>query len=213
MHALSEHDLQGISDMVYNHYAEPHRYYHTLEHLECMLKHANKPTPRNLVIAIALHDLCYCPTPTAPGVNEYYSLEHVDNVPSLPVDVVMEIKEAILATAFYAQTQHFLSSLAQELCDLDLCNLALPWKEYCYWSDLAIEEAKNIYKETITDPTGFKYGQVVFLAKMLKRDQLYYTHSEWEDPARNNMERRKNLLTEELDTHETILLARQNGGD
>ena len=71
-----------------------------------------------------------------------------------------------------------------ELCDLDLANLALPYYEYSYWSDLAIEEATEIYK---TDKKTLLRAQVDFCRRMLKRKRLYYKRYEWEAPARENL--------------------------
>jgi predicted metal-dependent HD superfamily phosphohydrolase len=191
-------------------YKESHRKYHTLEHLECMLHHANKPE-EPLVMAVALHDICYKAYPVAPGVNEYCSMEAVDFLSKFELPLCKEVKEAILATAFYTQVQPHLSPLAQELCDLDLCNLALDFENYCYWSDLALEEARIIYKNLVKEPIGFSYGQVMFLNKMLRRERLYYIHTEWEEPARKNMERRRNILEEEIERHEHPALSTENG--
>jgi predicted metal-dependent HD superfamily phosphohydrolase len=201
---------RDIMDMVLKAYQQDHRKYHTLEHLECMLRHAQEPEDP-LLIAIALHDLVYFPYPVPPGKNELYSLLGVPiwskTIPAF------EIKDAILATAFYFETQNFLSPLAQELCDLDLCNLALPWEDYCYWSNLAIEEAQIVYKDFVSHPLGFKYGQYSFLSKILQRDKLYYHHTEWEDQARTNMEKRKKLLQKELDSNEKHVSGNGNSKD
>jgi len=199
-----------LCSTIFASYKEPHRKYHTLEHIECMLRHANKPE-EPLVMAIAIHDICYREYPVAPGINEHYSMEAVDFLSKFELPLCKEVKEAILATAFYGQVQAHLSPLAQELCDLDLCNLALDYEEYCYWSELALDEAKIIYKNLVKEPIGFVYGQVAFLSKMLQREKLYYSHTEWEEPARKNMELRRTKLEEDIEKYENAIFDVQNG--
>jgi predicted metal-dependent HD superfamily phosphohydrolase len=166
-----------------------------------MLRHAKKIDPE-LALSIALHDVFYNSVPEPPGINEYQSARFarikITEYDSRPIE------EAIIATAFYDKNQTFLSPLAQEICDLDLCNLALDYDSYCYWSELALEEAKIIFRDFVKDPLGFKYGQIIFCSKMLQREKLYYIHSEWEQPARENMTRRIAELQEGLENDERV---------
>lgn len=202
---------QGFSEDMVNTttacYEARHRYYHTLEHVECMLLHAKEPS-YELAVAVLFHDVVYHAQPKSPGVNEYQSARLLNSYRLLNT---RSMEEAIMATAFYMVDQPFLDPLAKQICDLDLCNLALPYVDYCYWSDLAIEEAKIIYKDFVKDPMGFKYGQFAFLSKMLQREKLYYIRTEWEAPARENMERRKTELEKELEANDFRVSARPGG--
>lgn len=211
---LSKSNFSAIAiDVILDAYKEEHRRYHTLEHIECMLKTAHKPE-EVLVTAVAYHDLIYSSFPVPPGKNELYSLEAV---PSLgwhsDIAVITDIQEAILATAFYYQTQTSLSPLSQELCDLDLANLAFEWEEYCYWSELAMEEASVVYKNLIKEPIELKLGQCLFINKMLKRSKLYYHHTEWEEPARKNLTKRRKLIIEEFAEDDPIAFDEANIGN
>jgi predicted metal-dependent HD superfamily phosphohydrolase len=198
---------QGLSEDVVNTvtacYEARHRCYHTLEHVECMLLHVEEPSSA-LAVSVIFYDIVYHAQPKSPGVNEYQSARLLN---SYKLMNTRSMEEAIMATAFYMVDQSFLDPLAKQLCDLDLCNLALPYNDYCYWSDLAIEEAKIIYKDFVKDPMGFRYGQFAFLSKMLQREKLYYIRTDWEVSARENMEHRKNDLEKELvalaDTEDT----------
>jgi predicted metal-dependent HD superfamily phosphohydrolase len=193
-HGFSE-DMVHTTTACYN---ARHRCYHTLEHLECMLLHVEEPS-YELAVAVIFHDIVYHAQPKSPGVNEYQSARLLN---SYRLQNTRSMEEAIMATAFYMVDQSFPDPLAKQICDLDLCNLALPYDDYCYWSDLAIEEAKIVYKDFVKDPMGFKYGQFAFLSKMLQREKLYYIRTDWEAPARQNMERRKNELEKELEGHD-----------
>lgn len=182
-------------DEIFECYSEPHRKYHTLEHVKFMLDARDKgvqsytPTPvqmslgdQNLIQAIVLHDIVYSTFPQPLGINEYYSAQWASNR-----GMDKEVLEAIIATSFYLCDQRCLSVVAMELCDLDLSNLALPYEDYNYWAGLAMEEAATIYG---LDRPALLRGQACFCNSMLERTQIYYRHPEWEEPARWNLEQK-----------------------
>lgn len=194
------------SKEIVENYAQPHRRYHTLEHVKLMLdlrdkgiqSHTRTKVPmslgdQNLIQAIVLHDFVYDKTPQPLGINEYYSAKWAERIGA---DV--EVIGAIMATSFYLCDQRNLSVVAQELCDLDLANLALEYEDYCYWADLAIEEAKIIYFQGNDPGTALFWGQASFCNEMLERDAIYYRHPEWEDKARLNLEQKLDELEELL---------------
>jgi len=179
-------------------YSQPHRRYHTLEHVKFMLDMRDKsfqsfsPTPVpmthgdvNLIQAIVYHDIYYDSAPQSLGVNEYYSAVFAQKQ-----GCWAEVAHAIMATGYYMVDQRVLSTLAMELCDLDLANLALDYADYVYWSTLAIEEAMLIYFGGKAPSAVLFDGQINFCEMMLRRKKLYYRHSEWEDKARKNLHAR-----------------------
>jgi predicted metal-dependent HD superfamily phosphohydrolase len=194
------------ADAIIYKYNEPHRKYHTLEHIKMMLdlrdmeiqsytktKMPSSLGDQNLIQAIVLHDFVYDKAPQPLGINEYYSAKWSEKIGASD-----EVIQAIMATSFYLCDQRYLSIVAQEICDLDLSNLALEYTDYCYWANLAIEEAKIIYFEGNDPGTMLLWGQANFCNEMLERNAIYYRHPEWEDKARLNLEQKLNELEELL---------------
>jgi predicted metal-dependent HD superfamily phosphohydrolase len=191
---LPEHSINKII----TEYTNPWRKYHSLEHLVEMYKHVKRYDPE-LIAAIAMHDYYYAYEPMPLGYNEFESANAVENLCAEAFDLieVKEIQKAVIATSFFLVTQSLnqLSKLAQLLCDYDLSNLALPYEDMCYFSNLAIEERKVImYNSWQKNPTLFMAecarGQIYFFKSMLNRAQIYYINTHWETPARENMIRR-----------------------
>ncbi len=189
-------------------YTQPWRKYHTLEHVVQMLAHVDDDDML-LKYAVALHDVVYAQYPVALGVNEYRSANTVSKLcHSLTYFEIKEIEEAIIATAFWQISQPcaVISSLAEDLCDLDLSDLALPYDEMTYWADLALAEAKGLYDKVwvcsnasteVTNAMLYS-GQIKFFTTLLRRDKIYYNHSLFEEKAKENVLRRLTLLQEKI---------------
>lgn len=191
-------------DWIEQKYSEAHRRYHTLEHVKCMLDLRDRAFQSqtqtvvpmnlgdsNLVKAIVYHDIVYADVPQAVGVNEFHSA-----TVAAAQGCDLEVAQAIVGTGMYMLDQRFLSPLAQELCDLDLANLALDYDQYVYWSTLALEEALQIYFGGRAPGAVLYAGQINFCEMMLNREQIYYRHTDWEDLARANLEQRIDELQE-----------------
>jgi len=204
---INEYEFLKIwKEEIVTRYSEPHRKYHTLEHIKLMLDARDKSVQSytatsiqmslgdcNLIQAIVLHDIVYSPFPQPLGINEYYSAQWAEHH-----GADKEVLEAIIATSCYLCDQRHLSIVAMELCDLDLANLALSYEEYSYWASLALEEAAIIYG---VDHVTLLRGQAGFCNAMLERAQIYYRHSEWEDRARWNLEQKISELESLLDAN------------
>lgn len=187
---------------VVNSYQYYWRTYHSLEHLMDMYQYVTDDNT-DLVVAIALHDVFYLSTPVQLGYNEYISANMVlQYYPKCNYTQLQEIQKAIIATGYYyiTQAKNNLSELAQLLCDYDISNFALPYEKMCYFSNLALDEAKRLYSSVPPNSEMFIRGQIIFFKKMLERSQLYYIHTQWEQPARENIIRRLDELRNMLST-------------
>jgi predicted metal-dependent HD superfamily phosphohydrolase len=186
-------------------YNEPHRVYHNQDHIEEMLKWVPRDHPevRNIIEAIIFHDLTYSPQPVPLGLDESLSvadymiytftgLQHMSTTTNPFVleglgSMLNEYKviEAITATSRHTQDQRHLSDVSKLVLDLDLSIFALPWVEYETWSQRLEQELKLKYT-TIEDIRPLRRE---FLAKLLKRSNLYYINVGWEELARENIQK------------------------
>lgn len=211
-----EHDLDSLKQKWFNtivqHYSEPQRHYHNVNHLLWLLHlcplpaeqstHVLSPVSlssnRNLTeAAIFFHDIIYDPQ-LPHGENELQS-EKIWRECCEDVDVGGELREqvsrAILATI--SHTAPTPSNGDVELfLDLDLSILASPWTI----SDTDRREAWMIsyskYFEKIRKEYGhfsdyeFKRGRAAVLQRFLERTSLFFSEKrvEWEPLARRNLE-------------------------
>jgi len=179
-------------------YNQPHRIYHNLDHIQEMLRWL----PRDLVEveiaidAILFHDLVHADTPQALGLNEtlstaeylFYNTKLLafdtpfGNKGEGSIEYEKRVLEAINATAHHLVDQKNISYTTQMILDLDLCTFALPREEYLLWKDKIIKENDIIYGENAHK------GRMLFLNALQKRENIYYTHPQWEQPARVNIE-------------------------
>lgn len=128
--------LKHIIDCdILNRYDEPHRFYHNWEHIDYMLRLAEKRgiLTEELFLAIIFHDIIYDPKAKdneEQSAELFYSLfQNDDNVN------VSLIKQAILETKDHKST----SELSKQLCELDLHNLT----DF----DLFYDNSMKIFKE------------------------------------------------------------------
>ena len=190
-------------------YNQSHRHYHNVDHIKEMLKHV--PTDHNeceiIIDAILFHDLVYLNYPVPTGLNEslsvaeyifYNSKAIVFNTPFAAnpgdgesVEYERRVIEAITATSRHLEDQRHLGDVSKLVLDLDLSTFALPWDEYVIWKDKIEKENNEIYGKTAT-ADEILCGRYLFLEQLLKRKQLYYIKTEWENLARDNL--RKDML-------------------
>lgn len=182
-------------------YQEAHRYYHNLDHLREMLRWVpkNHPEATSVLEAILFHDIVHSPSPSPLGVNEALSCAeyvvytflgiyhfHSGITPfGLEGDGSLfserRVIEAITATAYHTEDQDDLCDVAKLVLDLDLSMFALPWEEYQIASQKLEKELSEIYGIDITE------GRASFFKKLIKRKKLYYIKTEWEDIAKENI--------------------------
>jgi predicted metal-dependent HD superfamily phosphohydrolase len=174
-------------------YSEPHRKYHTLDHIIYMFNKAKeykvKLTPE-LIHAIWFHDAVY---DTKSKLNEENSSEEFCRYVCFSIryssDFIVRVRTMILDTKNHLPT----TGASMELIDLDLSILGE--------SDTRIylDYINNVYKEyfpktklVMTENKKWKEGRIKFIETLLKRKIIFYTP--WgkkylEKQARKNLER------------------------
>lgn len=190
--AFPEKHFQGILRA----YRQPHRHYHTLEHLadlfECLPGiRADQPIPEFLAYAVWYHDVVYDPTRSD---NEEQSADRAGH----------ELKESLVASPTIEMvrrlillTKHGWSEPEREeeasLLDADLAILAADAPRYGRY-------AKAIRLEYIhVADQDYRKGRSAVLIHFLKQDRIYRTtiaYQNWESAARHNLETELIALSE-----------------
>jgi predicted metal-dependent HD superfamily phosphohydrolase len=180
---------QAVLDEFVHAYAEPHRHYHTIEHVASLLRlmdeHGHAIVDRNPVtLAILFHDVVYDP---ARHDNEQASADLAGErlvLLGFPGQLVSKVGSYILAT------QHDLSAPAKDdadlalLLDLDLSILAAAPAAYRTY-------AQAIRREYASVPDAlYRAGRRRILEGFLARERIYRTEqlrALWEARARTNI--------------------------
>jgi len=170
-------------------YSEPHRYFHTLEHIGEMLKIAGKlghglPQRLELMLAVWYHDVAYDPRATdneaRSAVAASKSLGEL-GLESHAIDVVQEL---ILSTRHGAPPASTLP-VVDVLHDADLAILGAADVRYArYAIDIRREYAH------VSD-AEYKHGRTALLQEFLSQPAIYRTAwllAEGEERARSNIE-------------------------
>lgn len=163
-------------------YTEPHRHYHTLEHVAAMLHQGRSfPLDEEQTMAIWFHDAVYDPTSDQ---NEQKSARLASKwlaKSGWEVDAIERVGRMILDTRGHRPT----TAQAEAVLDLDLMSLAVTWPAFEANTAAIRAEYAHVSDE------DFASGRRQFFAKMLERDRLYFTP--WgetlEEPARQNLRR------------------------
>lgn len=171
-------------------YAEEHRHYHTLNHIDHCLHvfdaFNGTLSPRGRIpveFTLWFHDSIY--DPVSP-LNEAKSAELAKT--ALWADggqrvLAEEVHELTLTTRHEVPAR---AIRAKWVCDLDLASLGLPWKEFTF-------NTRRIRKEYSVVPDSLFYpGRLKFLTGFLGRPQLYQLplfRRRFEEQARSNLER------------------------
>ena len=170
-------------------YGEPHRRYHTLEHVAALLelldRHGDGAQDREaLTLAILFHDIVYDP---ARHDNEPASASlATDRLTSLafPRDLTAKVAHFILATRHDQPAAAVGEADLALLLDLDLSVLA------------AAPEAYRAYAQAVRSEYAFvpdqlyRPGRRRVLQGFLARERIYLTEQLrglWEEPARTNL--------------------------
>lgn len=161
-------------------YQEPHRHYHSLEHIAAML-HAGRDLGLDDVqtMAVWFHDAVYDPrSKTNEEDSAALAGSRLSAAGWARADVE-RVQRIVLDTKQHRPT----TSGAEAVLDLDLMSLALPWPEFT-------RNTRNIRAEYahVAD-ADFAAGRRAFFAAMLQRERLFYTPfgTRWEDQARANL--------------------------
>jgi predicted metal-dependent HD superfamily phosphohydrolase len=179
---------QTFDDLV-DRYAEPHRHYHTLEHVAAVLRCTESldgvaRDPQAVRMAAWYHDVVYDP---ASGDNEARSAvlaaAHLTSL-SVPSELVREAARLIELTATHHPDVGDRNGAV--LVDCDLSILAAAPDRY----DRYVEGIRAEYGHV--DAETFRKGRAALLEDFLAGPYIFHTHSfraEREARARSNLER------------------------
>lgn len=161
--------------------AEPHRHYHTLDHIAQMLAHAGSAPSRELLAAIWLHDIVY--DPRAADNEERSAALAGRDLAASDLDVAT-VQDLIIATKhhIFAPAQ---SSGAALIVDLDLLILGEPPAGYdCYAAAIRREYAH-------VAEAAYRPARAQLLERFLAAPMLYRTAAfrDREPAARANLRR------------------------
>jgi predicted metal-dependent HD superfamily phosphohydrolase len=174
---------------------EPHRHYHTVDHLRRVLDaiddleaHATDPTAVRL--AAWFHDAVYA---GRPGDDEEASARLAeDTLPTVgvPHSRVAEVARLVRLTAGHEPAPGDANGAV--LCDADLAVLAGEPDEYAAYAAAVREEHAHVADRE------FRRGRAAVLRRLLARDPLYRTATgaeRWAAAARHNLTTELDLLS------------------
>ena len=171
-------------------YAEEHRHYHTVQHLDECWEHTEQVRGAFekadwVLLALLYHDVIYRPEMQN---NEEASAEHLAEQlgPFLSSECTEMCARMIKATKSHQATGHPDTDL---LLDIDMSSLGAEPTRYCEYADHVARECVPVYGET-----AYRSGRAAMcLTPTLKRTRIFFTESfeHLETSARRN-------LTEEL---------------
>jgi predicted metal-dependent HD superfamily phosphohydrolase len=164
-------------------YSEPHRHYHTLDHIAAMLGLLPRPSPP-LALAVWFHDAVY---DTHAADNEERSATLADEMLQplyIPADVRAETRRLIQLTKRHEAAAD--DAEGKQLLDADLAILGAPPDEY----DRYAAAIRREYVWVAED--DYRRGRRNVLENFLRRERLYFTEEmreRREAQARENMRR------------------------
>ena len=175
-------------------YAEPHRHYHSLAHIEALLRRLGHwqglaRAPRLIEAAIWFHDAVY---DTHRDDNEPRSAELARNelrALAWPEADVARVVTMVRATQYHAADLGDADTLL--FLDLDLSVLAQSAEHYDAYSAAVRAEYGWV------DETRYRAGRARVLQSFTARAAVYRTpalHAAWEAPARANLARELQAL-------------------
>jgi predicted metal-dependent HD superfamily phosphohydrolase len=166
-------------------WAEPHRRYHTVEHLRAVLTHieasvGHAEDPSAVRLAGWFHDAIY--DPTQPG-NEDAGAELARALLGGTSAPVAEVERLVRLTATHVVEDG--DRNAALLCDADLAILAAPPAEYARYAS-AVRSEYGFVPEPL-----FRTGRAAILRALLAKPRLFHLEHHrdaWEARARANVE-------------------------
>jgi predicted metal-dependent HD superfamily phosphohydrolase len=187
---------EGVAAELLARWSEPHRHYHTLDHLQFMLtiidERAAAATDPDLVrLAAWGHDAVYDPRTPGDG-NEQASailsarLLHRCAVPTAAITEVMRL---VRLTAGHAVSEADRNGAL--LADADLAVLARDWPSYVAYTEAVRAEYAHV------PDAAFRSGRSAVLRHLLELPTLYRVpelHQAWESRARTNLTRELTAL-------------------
>ncbi len=172
-------------------YTEPHRHYHTLNHIANMFSTATENDivlSTAEVLAIWWHDYVYDPKAKNNEARSAYKLFEMHLVDGSTDHMSIEVRnDLITAHAIILDTiNHKASSTDSELVlDLDLCGLGSSWNEYTHNTALI----RNEYSY-LTDIEWLQ-GRLNWISTFKKRPYIFHTdwaYAAFEQQAQMNLQ-------------------------
>ena len=189
---------QALWHDVANHYSEPIRAYHNLNHLRQLFgqfEHVKSRLQQPSIIALALfyHDIIYDPTQQN---NELKSAEYAvaQLQEYLNVEQCQRIYALIMMTATHQldyKDGNTLDSDAAYLLDMDLSILGADWVDYQRYAQAVRQEYEHVAND------DYRKGRIAVLEGLLAHDRLYLTENYYErleHVARENIRREIEFL-------------------
>lgn len=176
-------------------YAEPHRHYHTVEHLTAVLSKvdelATHARDAELVrLAAWYHDAIYDPCRDDNEERSAQLAESELTAAELTTDGIVAVARLVRVTAGHDPAAG--DSDAEVLCDADLAVLAAPAPAY----DAYVADVRQEYAHV--DEPGWRTGRGAVLRGLLAGPRLFRTPGAraWEQPARANISRELAALSD-----------------
>ena len=178
-------------------YSEPHRAYHTLDHLEFIFAQfdpliAQLEQPNLLALALFYHDIIYAVATrpqhdSASKSNEVLSADYAASQLGdwLEGSQIQRIYELILLTESH-QLKETQDTDAAYLLDLDLSVLGASWSTYQRYAQAVRFEYQDVPLEV------YRLGRTAVLQQLLAHPRLYMTerfYTQFEHSARANIAR------------------------
>ena len=179
-------------------YGEGHRRYHTVEHLEHLLRAIDllgdeSTDLRAVRYAAWFHDAVYEINSGSELSNEERSAQLAERVLAEwgePAELIAEVGRLVRLTAGHDPAPGDANGAA--LCDADLAILGANTDDYARYSEQIRDEYREIPDEL------FRPGRAAVLRALLDHDTIYWTHAGrelFEEAARRNIEAEIEQLT------------------
>jgi predicted metal-dependent HD superfamily phosphohydrolase len=175
---------EKIWQIIQSHYSEPHRFYHTLSHIELCIEQMDLvrsmlEQPEQVEMALWFHDIIYQPDNSN---NEAESAEFYKNLASNKSDdeFIKAVVDLILVTR---HTDSKLNHDQQYMCDIDMAAFGKEWPVF-------LEDSENLQKEFPGTYDEFIHGKRKFLNNLLLQPRIFYTeyfYNKYENIARDNI--------------------------
>lgn len=174
-------------------YQEPHRRYHTLDHLAQVLDRIDELAPEvgeAVRVAAWFHDAVYDPLRSDNEERSAALAEATLPGTGLNAAVTAEVARLVRLTAEHRPAPEDFSGAV--LCDADLAILGAEPRRYAAYAATVREEYAAVPQE------AFRQGRADVLRRLLDRPALFttpYGHELWEAAARRNVQGELLLLT------------------
>ncbi|MFF1481034.1 hypothetical protein ACFVYD_26365 [Streptomyces sp. NPDC058301] len=177
-------------------WAEPHRKYHTLDHLAAVLRHVDTladhaEDPELVRLAAWFHDAVYRPDRSENEERSAAQAERALPEAGLGQDATAEVARLVRLTVTH--DPHEGDTNGEALCDADLAVLAGDPEEYAAYAAAVREEYAFV------PDAAFRDGRAAVLRQLLDLPRLFrtpYGAKEWEARARENLTTELELLRE-----------------